>query len=42
MLFGVCDTNQDKRQQEYGEHCGCDDCVCHASILPDTLLFVKP
>jgi hypothetical protein len=41
MSFCVCDTDHDDRQQDDGEHCGCDDCVCHISIVPDCSCVVN-
>ena len=41
MPVCIRNTDHDDRQQEHGEHCEHDDCVCHVSIVPDPLLFVK-
>ena len=41
MPLCVSDTDHDNRSDDCCEHCDCDDCVCHVSIVPDTLLFVK-
>ena len=41
MSLGIPYANQGEWDKDGGEHCGGDDCVCHACIVPSERVIVK-
>ena len=41
MSLGIPYANHGEGDKDGGEHCGGDDCVCHACIVPSERVIVK-